>query len=82
MEPMPKKPSTVFMIEVCSAVDRTISPIKASAPVLKMAIAMPDSAINTQKKRNDVPARNRNDAAANSIKPTRIVVFRPNRSAR
>jgi hypothetical protein len=82
MEPIPKNPSTVFMIEVCSAVDRTISPIRASAPVLKIAIATPDKAISTQKNRNDDPARKRNDAAANNIKPIRIVVFRPNRSAR
>ena len=42
--PTPKKPSTVFMIDVCWAVDVEMSPMSASAPVLKTPMARPDSA--------------------------------------
>ena len=59
IDPIPKNPSTVFMMEVCSDVDVTMSPIKASAPVLKTPIAMPDRPINTQKYTKELPARNR-----------------------
>ena len=82
IEPMPKKPSAQFMIDVCSAVDLEMSPISASAPVLKIPMAMPESAINTQKNTNEFPARNRNEVAAKSVKPIRMVDFLPYRSAR
>jgi hypothetical protein len=82
MDPTPKNPSTVFMIEVCSAVDREMSPMSASAPVLKMPIAIPENAISTEKNRNEVPARNRYDAAAKSVRPRTIVDLRPYLSAR
>ena len=82
MDPTPKNPSTVFMIEVCSAVDREISPMRASAPVLKMPIAMPESAISAEKNTNEVPARNKYDAAAKSVRPITIVDLRPYLSAR
>src|SRR5437867_12777122 len=82
MDPIPQNPSTVFMIEVCSAVDREMSPMRASAPVLKIPIAMPESAISAEKNTNEVPAMNRYDAAANSVRPTIIVALRPYLSAR
>ena len=82
MDPIPKNPSTVFMIDVCSAVDREMSPMRASAPVLKIPIAMPESAISTEKNTKEVPARNKYDAAANSVRPTMIVHLRPYLSAR
>ena len=65
------------MIEVCSAVEWEISPISASAPVLKMPMAAPDSAINTQKNRKELPAMKRYEEAAKSVRPATIVVFRP-----
>src|SRR5204862_4118329 len=77
IDPTPKNPSTVFIIDVCSAVDREMSPMRASAPVLKMPIAMPESAISTEKNTNEVPAMNKYDAAANSVRPTIIVALRP-----
>ena len=82
MEPTPKNPSTVFMIEVCSAVEREMSPMSASAPVLKIPMATPDSAIRAQKNRKELPARNRYDEAAKSVRPATMVVLRPYRSAR
>ena len=59
IEPTPKNPSTVFMIEVCSAVECEISPINASAPVLKIPMATPESAIKTQKNTNELPPAKR-----------------------
>ena len=69
------------MIDVCSAVDFEMSPINASAPVLKMPIARPDSPSRTAKNHSVFPADSRKQAAANSTRPTTIVRRRPNRSA-
>ena len=41
MAPTPKKASTPFMVEVCCVVEVEMSPIKASAAVLKIPIATP-----------------------------------------
>ena len=79
--PTPKKPSAVFMIDVCCAVDVEMSPMSASAPVLKTPMASPDRPSSTAKNRNVSPAASRKQAAANSVRPTTIVGRRPNRSA-
>ena len=52
--PTPKKPSAVFMIDVCCAVDVEMSPMSASAPVLNTPMASPDSPSITAKNRKDV----------------------------
>ena len=54
---MPKKPSTVFMIDVCSVVDREMSPMSASAPVLKTPIARPETASSASEERERVADR-------------------------
>ena len=54
MAPTPKKPSAVFMIDVCWAVDVEMSPMSASAPVLKMPIASPETPSSTAKNRERV----------------------------
>ena len=69
------------MIEVCCVVDDDRSPMSASAPVLKMPMATPDSPISAAKNRNDSPAVNRKQAAAKSVRPAMIVARRPSRSA-
>ena len=57
--PTAKNPSTAFMVAVCSIVDLLISPIRASAPVLKMPIAAPEMSRRTRKKPKDRPTANR-----------------------
>ena len=79
--PTPKNPSTVFMIDVCCAVDVEMSPISASAPVLNTPIASPDTPSITAKNENVSPAARRKHAAAKSVRPMTIVGRRPNRSA-
>ena len=44
MAPTAKKPSTVFMKRVCDAVEAEMSPISASAPVLKTLMPRPPAA--------------------------------------
>ena len=58
-----------------------MSPISASAAVLKTAMAMPDSPISIVKNRKESPARNANDAAAKSVRPATRIGRRPKRSA-
>ena len=72
---MPKKPSTLFMMEVCSEVDREMSPMSASAPVLKTPMARPDRAMSTEKHTNELPAMNRYDEAAKIVRPATMVRF-------
>ena len=81
IEPTPKKPSTVFMIDVCSAVDVEMSPMSASAPVLNTPMAMPDSPISTAKNRKVSPAAKRNEAPAKTVSPMMMVPRCPKRSA-
>ena len=81
MEPIPKNPSTVFMIDVCSAVDVEMSPMSASAPVLNTPIAMSGTPSSTRRTGTSRPRRRGSDAAANSVRPTMIVGRRPRRSA-
>jgi hypothetical protein len=47
------------MIDVCSLVEVTMSPMSASAAVLKMPIAAPERAMSAQKYQNEFPAMNR-----------------------
>ncbi len=81
MAPTPKKPSAVFMIDVCWAVEVEMSPMSASAPVLNTPMARPDRPSITAKNRNELPEASRKQAAANSIRPTTMVRRRPRRSA-
>jgi hypothetical protein len=81
MAPTPKNPSSMFMIDVCSDVDETRSPMSASAPVLKTPIAIPDSPSSTAKNTNELPIVMRKHAAAKSVRPVMIVRRRPIRSA-
>ena len=55
--PTPKNPSTVFMVVVCSEVEREISPISARAPVLKMPIAAPEMTSSVTKEQKGVSHR-------------------------
>ena len=57
--PTAKNPSTVFMVAVCSVVDRVMSPMRASAPVLKIPIAVPEITRRTRKNWKDWPTENR-----------------------
>ena len=59
MAPTPKNPSTKFMVEVCCAVEDEISPISASAPVLNMPMAAPDTVSRQRKNANVLPRMNR-----------------------
>jgi hypothetical protein len=43
------------MVEVCSVVDREVSPIRASAPVLKIPIAMPEINVLQRKMSRTLP---------------------------
>jgi hypothetical protein len=78
---MPKNPSSVFMIDVCCRVEVARSPMSASAPVLNIPIAIPDSAIRAAKNTKFWPNANRKHAVANNVSPSRIVCRLPNRSA-
>jgi len=57
--PTPKKPSTMFIVEVCWVVELEMSPMSASAPVLKMPIAQPDIASKAMKKATAWPIENK-----------------------
>ncbi len=57
--PTAKKPSTVFIVAVCSAVDVEMSPTSASAPVLKMPIEAPEMVSRVTKNANEFPTANR-----------------------
>jgi hypothetical protein len=43
------------MVEVCSVVDREMSPIRASAPVFKIPIAMPEINVLQRKMLRTLP---------------------------
>jgi hypothetical protein len=69
------------MIDVCWAVDVEMSPMSASAPVLKIPMASPDKPIRAAKNRKASPTANRKHAQAKSISPATIVRRRLKRSA-
>ena len=64
--PTPKKPSAMFMMAVCCAVDVEMSPMSASAPVLNTPIATPDRPSRIANTAKLSPATIRKQADANS----------------
>ena len=49
----------MFMIDVCSVVDCTMSPISARAPVLNTPMATPEILSSATKYANEFPTANR-----------------------
>jgi hypothetical protein len=75
IEPTLKNPSTMFIVDVCWLVEVTISPISASAAVLRMPIAIPERAISAQKYQNELPVRNSQEEEAKRLRPPMMVRF-------